>query len=160
MERYFNDYGCCIICTCHFDCFFRYKIQKIISVLQTLCVMLIISAFVVVGGIIDRGNGFGIILLIMLIFTITMCYLVCRFFWLDIFISVFLTVMLFGWIIGQMSKDSFVLSIILALPVSIFAAIFHKVAIIILTSIRGTLLCSLDITIIYFIYVHLQYIVL
>lgn len=128
------------------DCFFGYKIQKIIAVFQTLVIMLIISLFVVALNFASGSDlSSGIIFLVMLLLTIIICYFVYRFFGFGVFISVFLTVTLLGGIIGEVTEEAFILSAILGFIIGILAFKFYRIAIIVLTSVRGGILCSFGI---------------
>lgn len=128
------------------DCFLGYKIQKVITMIQTLVIMLILSFTVTTANFVsDSSIHSGIVFLLMLILTVVICYCVYRFFTVSVFVSVFLTVTIVGTLLcgGCAESDApLFLSMILGAMLGLVAAKFYRMAIILSTSIRGGVCCA------------------
>ena len=129
------------------DCFLGFKIQKVITMIQTLVVMLILSFSVTTANFVsDSSISSGVVFLIMLILTVVICYCVYRFFAVGVFVSVFLTVTIVGTLLcgGYAESDTpLFLSMILGVMLGLVAAKFCRMAIILSTSIQGGAFCGI-----------------
>lgn len=123
------------------ECFLGFKIQKVITMIQTLIVMLLLSFIVTTANFVsDSSISSGVVILIMLILTVVICYCVYRFFAVGVFVSVFLTVTVVGTLLcgGYAESDTpLFLSMILGVMLGLVAAKFYRISIILSTSIQG-----------------------
>lgn len=126
------------------DCFFGYKIQKILAVIQTFLTMLLISflvtSYVAIFGVYDSP---GVVLLAMLLLTVIICYLTYRFFLIGVFFTTFIIIIILGWIIGGDDVNTLILSASLAFFTGYVAVKFHEITLILLTSLRGGIYCGI-----------------
>lgn len=129
------------------ECFLGFKIQKVITMIQTLVVMLILSFSVTTANFVsDSSISSGVVFLIMLILTVVICYCVYRFFAVGVFVSVFLTVTIVGTLLCggyAESNTPLFLSMILGVMLGLVAAKFCRMAIILSTSIQGGAFCGI-----------------
>lgn len=129
------------------ECFLGFKIQKVITMIQTLIVMLLLSFIVTTANFVsDSSISSGVVILIMLILTVVICYCVYRFFAVGVFVSVFLTVTVVGTFLcgGSAESDTpLFLSMILGAMLGLVAAKFYRISIILSTSIQGGAFCGI-----------------